>query len=103
MSLIGSVFIPLADMIRVTLVRIVDGSSPFKADRQHIHHLLLDLFKGNHMLTTGLLLISQLLIIVVYHHLSDLGSVYLIAILIAFFLIYVGITYLLKKAVNKID
>ena len=100
-TVIGSVFIPLADMIRVTLVRILDGSSPFKADRQHIHHLLLELLKGNHKLTTGLLLIGQLLIIVLFHYLSDLKSTYLIAILIASFLVYFGVAFLLKKTVSK--
>lgn len=102
-TVIGSVFIPFADMIRVTLVRIVNGESPFKADRQHIHHILLDLLKGNHMLTTSVLLISQMIVIVVYYYLSELRSAYLIAILIASFLFYFGFAYFLSKAVNKIN
>jgi UDP-N-acetylmuramyl pentapeptide phosphotransferase/UDP-N-acetylglucosamine-1-phosphate transferase len=35
--------IPLADTIRVFIVRIAQGRSPFDADRNHIHHLLLKL------------------------------------------------------------
>ena len=33
--------IPVLDSIRVYLGRIKDGNSPFKADKSHIHHLLL--------------------------------------------------------------
>ena len=33
--------IPLIDMFFVILKRILDGNSPFKADRKHIHHRLI--------------------------------------------------------------
>jgi len=101
-TVIGSVFIPFADMIRVTLVRIINGESPFHADRQHIHHLLLDLLKGNHMLTTGILLVSQFLTIILFHYLSELKNAYLIVILITFFLLYFGGAYILKKLKSNI-
>lgn len=35
------VFIPAIDLIQVSLRRILRGESPFKADRGHLHHLLL--------------------------------------------------------------
>lgn len=34
---------PLVDTIRVFIIRILKGHSPFSADRNHIHHRLLDL------------------------------------------------------------
>jgi len=34
---------PLLDTLRVFIVRIKNGGSPFKADRNHIHHRLIDL------------------------------------------------------------
>ncbi|QHM71586.1 UDP-N-acetylglucosamine--undecaprenyl-phosphate N-acetylglucosaminephosphotransferase [Mixta intestinalis] len=34
--------VPLMDMIRVMIVRIRRGDSPFKPDREHLHHLLLN-------------------------------------------------------------
>ncbi len=34
--------IPIMDMIRVMFVRLYQGQSPLKADRNHVHHLLLD-------------------------------------------------------------
>lgn len=33
---------PVADTIRVFSIRIASGQSPFKADRRHMHHVLLD-------------------------------------------------------------
>ena len=36
-------FLPLFDTARVMVLRILDGRSPFEADRNHIHHILLDL------------------------------------------------------------
>jgi hypothetical protein len=36
------VFVPAMDTTRVFVVRITSGSSPFSADRNHIHHILLD-------------------------------------------------------------
>jgi len=99
---IGSVFIPLADLIRLTLVRIVRKESPFKADRQHIHHLLLDLLKGSHMLTTNILLISQLGVIVLFQYLADQKSIYLISILVLSFALYFGAAHILTYARGKL-
>ena len=33
---------PIADTLRVFMIRIATGSSPFVADRRHMHHVLLD-------------------------------------------------------------
>jgi hypothetical protein len=35
--------IPLFDTLRVSVVRILKGYSPFRADRNHIHHTLIDI------------------------------------------------------------
>jgi len=34
--------VPLYDTLRVFLVRLVNGKSPFDADRQHVHHQIID-------------------------------------------------------------
>jgi UDP-GlcNAc:undecaprenyl-phosphate/decaprenyl-phosphate GlcNAc-1-phosphate transferase len=36
---------PITDIIRVVFIRLLAGSSPFLADRNHIHHILLKRFK----------------------------------------------------------
>jgi UDP-N-acetylmuramyl pentapeptide phosphotransferase/UDP-N-acetylglucosamine-1-phosphate transferase len=45
-------FIPLIDTLRVFMVRIMKGKSPFEADKTHIHHILLPYFNGNHIKTS---------------------------------------------------
>lgn len=42
---------PIIDIIRVFFLRILKGKSPFVADRNHIHHILLYKFKS-HLLTS---------------------------------------------------
>jgi UDP-N-acetylmuramyl pentapeptide phosphotransferase/UDP-N-acetylglucosamine-1-phosphate transferase len=46
--------IPLFDTLRVFLIRISKGKSPFHPDRNHIHHILIDL-KMSHLKATALL------------------------------------------------
>lgn len=94
---VGSIFIPLADMVRVTLVRIFEGSSPFKADRKHVHHIVLDLLNGHHKITTIILLVSQLLIMLVFQQFANSHMRYQIVIMVVAFLSYSGIVYGLQK------
>lgn len=51
---IGILVIPLFDTLRVFTIRILQGRSPFSADRNHLHHLILDLGL-NHMQATAVL------------------------------------------------
>lgn len=58
---ISILFYPIIDLIRVFINRISNGKSPFIADKNHIHHILL---KSNqsHWKTTSIILISSVLI-----------------------------------------
>ena len=56
---VSILFYPIIDIIRVFFLRLIKGRSPFHADKNHIHHLILKKIK-NHFLTT--LLISGLTI-----------------------------------------
>jgi len=40
---IGVLIIPLFDTLRLFITRIINGRSPFSADRNHIHHMLLSI------------------------------------------------------------
>jgi UDP-GlcNAc:undecaprenyl-phosphate GlcNAc-1-phosphate transferase len=53
--------LPIFDTIVVFIRRIKDGNSPFKADKSHIHHILLKVFNGNVKKTVLSLLLMQLL------------------------------------------
>ena len=46
-----SIFVyPIADLTRIFFLRIINGESPFIADKRHIHHLIFKKVK-NHFLT----------------------------------------------------
>ena len=40
--LLSVLFLPVFDTIRVMLIRLKNGKSPFEADRNHLHHVMVD-------------------------------------------------------------
>ncbi len=57
-------FVPVFDSFRVFITRLMKGISPFKADRTHLHHYLLDL-GFTHTRTVTILITANILIITV--------------------------------------
>lgn len=47
---------PIFDIIRVSSIRVLNGKSPFVADKNHIHHIILKKL-GNHLYTSLMILI----------------------------------------------
>ena len=45
---ISILIVPLFDTARVFTIRLASKKSPFSADRNHIHHILIDYFKLSH-------------------------------------------------------
>lgn len=43
MYVIAVLFIPIVDTIRIVTLRMINGKSPFLADKNHLHHRLVDL------------------------------------------------------------
>jgi UDP-N-acetylmuramyl pentapeptide phosphotransferase/UDP-N-acetylglucosamine-1-phosphate transferase len=62
---------PILDAIRVIIIRLSKGVSPFKADRNHIHHRLLD--NGySHVKATLIVALCNIFVIQIAFILSDL-------------------------------
>ena len=61
---------PLVDLLRVFILRIKDGQSPFKADKRHLHHLLLDKVKS-HKNIILIITISYVLFYIVFFKLNQ--------------------------------
>lgn len=51
-------FFPIIDIIRVFFYRILDGKSPFVADKNHLHHLLLRIFNKHYLIVLIVVLIT---------------------------------------------
>ena len=99
--LLSVVFVPLYDSSRVIIIRILNKKSPFFPDRNHIHHLLLDRFKLNHVSTTLIivwfnivLIILTILVNLVFSPLISMVVFCLIILIVSFVL------YRFKKKLN---
>jgi UDP-GlcNAc:undecaprenyl-phosphate/decaprenyl-phosphate GlcNAc-1-phosphate transferase len=84
----GSIFIPLSDMIRVALERIFKGISPFRADRSHIHHLVLRMCGDNHIKSTAILVAFQLSVMFCFIWIARIQEAPILLTLILSFLVY---------------
>lgn len=62
---------PILDALRVCILRLAKGHSPFKADRNHIHHKLLDC-GFSHLKSTLIIALCNIFVIQMAFVLSDL-------------------------------
>ena len=72
---------PIFDTIRIFVIRISNGVSPFAADRNHIHHRMLKL-GFNHIQTTLILAIFNIACISLAFLLRNYGDTFLIILII---------------------
>lgn len=93
---------PLIDTIRVFIIRIVAGRSPFSADRNHIHHRLLDLGLNHKQTVLVLYGYSMFLIILALLMPSNRPNISF-AILFGSALALVQLLFLLPLPTKKIE
>jgi len=87
---LGIVFIPVFDTLRVFAVRIWNGKSPFLADKTHIHHLLTN--QGfSHGFTAKLICFIHGIVLIEVYWLRELKQEFLLLILFAFMLLVIAI------------
>jgi UDP-GlcNAc:undecaprenyl-phosphate GlcNAc-1-phosphate transferase len=72
---------PIFDTIRVFVIRILNGVSPFDADRNHIHHRMLRL-GFNHLQTTLILTSANIITILMVFLLRDYSNSILIVLIL---------------------
>jgi len=77
----GILMLPLFDTLRVFVMRMIRGQSPFKPDRNHIHHLILDL-GFSHMQATAILIMVNIGFIVIVYQFQSLGTFKLLLLLL---------------------
>jgi len=84
--------IPLLDTLRVFGIRIAHRRSPFSPDRNHIHHLLLDMGMSHRNITITLVGANLIAVIIVYS-LRAINSTWLILGIFATFFSAIGLLY----------
>lgn len=97
---IGLLIIPLFDTLRVIILRLVNGKSPFKADKNHIHHSLLRL-GFSHIKATMLLISANIVIVLFVIIFQRLGDVILVLLVLFFALIFSLVPSILVKKREK--
>ena len=89
-------FLPGIELIRLTFSRILKKKHPFKADKNHIHHLLLN--KYSFKIT---ILISSFFVLMPYL-ISEIFNDYYMTIILIFSMGYFYLIYFLKKYVKNV-
>ncbi|GEO02889.1 undecaprenyl-phosphate alpha-N-acetylglucosaminyl 1-phosphate transferase [Adhaeribacter aerolatus] len=80
---LGILFVPLFDTLRVSLIRISKGISPFSPDKNHIHHCILGM--GFRQISTVVILaLINIFVILFVITFADLGNQYIITGLLVF-------------------
>ena len=88
--------VPLFDTLRVFALRILSRRSPFSPDRNHVHHVMLDLGLS-HSAVTYLLVFSNLVFILYSFFLRDYGTTFLLVSMLAFAASVTGILIRLRS------
>jgi len=97
------IFVPLFDVIRVFSIRIFSGHSPFKPDKKHLHHLLLNL-GYSHLKATFILSLFSIVLILVAFSIHRYGNYWIGFTLLTLSLLFTGWLYFRnarKNASNK--
>ncbi len=97
---IAILFFPLFDLLRSFSIRILKGRSPFKPDRNHTHHILIDLGLS-HTSATFLINIFCIIIILTAIILRDVGTYTLGFSMLLFGIIITELLYFLLKKKKK--
>ncbi|MGK0391445.1 MAG: UDP-GlcNAc:undecaprenyl-phosphate GlcNAc-1-phosphate transferase [Maribacter sp.] len=85
------VSLPILDLIRVSIHRILQGKSPFSGDLNHIHHLLLLRGKSHNTATIHIVGMQALLIVIAQISFYFYSPTVIMAILISTYLIYTSL------------
>lgn len=92
---------PLVDTMRIFIYRMLNGLSPFHADRNHIHHRLQDVGL-THRQTSSLLYSATLLVIAVAFLTKDLQPTFSLLAVVGFAAILCLIPFYLMKEKNPV-
>lgn len=93
----GILIYPLADTLRVFIIRLMQKKSPFSPDKNHLHHRLLTLGFSHKMASFTIIIINMLFIISVFS-LNKIGILNLLAfIVIVSVVLFMIPAYFIKK------
>jgi UDP-N-acetylmuramyl pentapeptide phosphotransferase/UDP-N-acetylglucosamine-1-phosphate transferase len=99
--LFSIVSIPIFDTFRVITIRVKNKKSPFEPDRNHLHHLLLDLGFRHHQVALLLGILNYLIIISIAILAKELHYLIMTTLVIVLFGGFILLLNYLKSYINK--
>ncbi len=96
----GILILPLFDTLRVFVMRIAKGKSPFYPDRTHIHHLLIDCGLS-HMQATSVLVLVNMFFIFIVVKLQHIGAMNLLILILGLAVLLTGLLQLISNNRKK--
>ena len=101
--LLSIIFIPFFDTTRVFTTRIIRHGKPFKADRSHIHHVIIDYLKLSHAKASILLASINLSVFIVILCLNTyLSSLWLGILLTSIFIILSAMLFYVNRSYHSL-
>lgn len=99
--ILGLLFFPILDTLRVFVIRILNKKSPFKADRNHIHHRLLDLGLS-HLQATLIIAFSTIILLAIIFIARELPINLQFFILLCIVIAYALLPWMIGKEKGRI-
>ena len=97
--ILAILWIPLFDMIRVVCIRLKNKQSPFYPDRNHLHHILIDLGYRHHQVAIFLGISNYISIIGIGYLCGILNYKMMLVVAIILFTLFLVILEILKKRI----
>lgn len=91
---------PIIDTIRVFTIRILSGMSPMSADRNHVHHKILDA-GFSHIQATLFIAMSNLVVISMVYFIGDYDINIQLFIVFSSLLLIVYLFFIFNRQINK--
>ena len=92
--LIWAVWYPVFDFLFVSIYRLIKNKDITSPDKNHFHHLILSYFNGNHIKTSVLINVLNLIIIMIgYFFTLEFGKIYSLLLFTLLFILF----FMLRK------
>ena len=95
--LIGVLFVPLLDTLRVMSLRALRGVSMFKPDRNHIHHIIIDYGLSHRRASFFIGLLNLIVALIMFFVIQTFNNLDSLLILGSIFFIAIMLLFLMNK------
>ena len=95
--LIGVLFVPLLDTLRVMILRAARGVSMFKPDRNHIHHIIVDFGLSHRRASFFIGSLNFIVAMIMFFVIQTFNDLISLLVLVIIFFIAIILLFLMNK------